>query len=43
MHWSWEDLEKTPLYVRRYCSDFTSIRRRVEAELIERKRPRHGG
>ncbi len=43
MGWSWADLEATPAYVRRYCSDFTAIRRRIEAEAIERERHRHGG
>jgi hypothetical protein len=43
MRWSWDDLRKTPLYVRRYCADFTSIRRRIEAEAHERERGRHGG
>lgn len=43
MHWSWADLEATPAYVRRFCSDFTSIRRRIEAAAIERARNQNGG
>lgn len=22
MHWSWDELQDTPMYVRRYCIDF---------------------
>ena len=43
MHWSWDDLERTPPYVRRFCLDFTSIRNRIEAEAINRARHQHGG
>lgn len=25
MHWSWDQLQATPLYVRRYCLDFLGL------------------
>ncbi|MFF0409055.1 hypothetical protein ACFYUY_01295 [Kitasatospora sp. NPDC004745] len=25
MHWSWDDLQATPTYVRRYCADFLGL------------------
>lgn len=28
MHWSWRDLQATPMYVRRYCWDLTLASRR---------------
>jgi hypothetical protein len=43
MGWSWRELEATPMYVRRYCQDFASIRARVAAEAAERYRAAHGG
>jgi hypothetical protein len=36
MHWSWEDLQGTPPYVKRFCNDLTAIRRRIHAEAAER-------
>jgi hypothetical protein len=38
MGWSWEDLQNTPPYVKRYCIDFLNIQRRVEAGAIEKAR-----
>lgn len=35
MGWSWADLEATPAYVRRFCTDLMSIRRRCEAQRIK--------
>jgi hypothetical protein len=33
MHWSWDDLQATPMYVRRYCIDFlNAIAEREQAE-----------
>ncbi|MBX7464974.1 hypothetical protein K1Y80_02610 [Streptomyces sp. MAG02] len=33
MKWSWEQLEATPMYVRRYCIDFLgAIAEREQAE-----------
>ena len=31
MGWSWEDLEATPTYVRRYCAELLALRRQAEA------------
>lgn len=38
MGWSWTDLEATPAYVRRFCSDLLWMRRQVEAEEAEKAR-----
>jgi hypothetical protein len=35
MKWSWEELQATPLYVRRYCWDMIQIRRQAEHDEIE--------
>jgi hypothetical protein len=41
MHWSWEDMENTPPYVKRYCIDLLSVKRRAEAAARDRaNRPR---
>lgn len=32
---SWRDLEETPAYVRRFCLDLLSIKRRVSREKAE--------
>ena len=32
MGWSWRDLDDAPPYVRRFCLDLMTIRRRVAAE-----------
>lgn len=37
MGWSWDDLERTPAYVVRYCVDLMFIRREAEAEEMERQ------
>jgi hypothetical protein len=34
--WSWEDLERTPPYVRRVCWDLLLARREAEHEANER-------
>lgn len=36
MHWSWEDLQATPTYVRRVTWDLTQIRLRAEADAHDR-------
>jgi hypothetical protein len=36
MGWSWDDLEATPMYVRRFCSDLLWLRRQAEAEEIKK-------
>lgn len=38
MHWSWEQLQQTPVYVRRYCLDFLNAI--AEAEERENDRAR---
>jgi hypothetical protein len=38
MGWSWQELEATPPYVRRYCLDILGIRNRVRAERRARER-----
>ena len=36
MHWSWDELQATPPYVRRFCWDFILARRNAENEANER-------
>jgi hypothetical protein len=36
MGWSWQELEATPVYVRRFCLDISAIRKRCEAERRNR-------
>lgn len=36
MRWSWDELQATPLYVRRYCADFLGLI--AEAEEKDRKK-----
>ncbi len=43
MHWSWDQLQATPTYVRRYCWDFTLARRSAEQAAAERTRGSAGG
>jgi hypothetical protein len=31
-HWTWDELQATPAYVRRFCWDLYAIRNRVAAE-----------
>jgi hypothetical protein len=38
MGWSWPDLEATPVYVRRFCTDLLWIRRQAEADDAEKAR-----
>ena len=38
MGWSWDDLERAPEYVVRYCSDLMFIRRQAEADEVEKQR-----
>ena len=37
MGWSWEQLQATPAYVRRYCSDFINARRQAMNDRAERE------
>ena len=43
MGWSWDDLENTPLYVKRYCLDFLNIRARAAASARDRAKRASGG
>lgn len=38
MHWSWEQLQATPMYVRRYCVDFLGMLGEHEERQAERER-----
>lgn len=40
MHWSWEQLQQTPIYVRRYCLDFLSMMSEHEEREMDRERRR---
>ncbi|NUP38168.1 MAG: hypothetical protein HOY76_14425 [Streptomyces sp.] len=43
MHWSWEQLQQTPMYVRRYCVDFLAMlaeQQEREAASARRKQKR---
>lgn len=44
MHWSWEQLQATPVYVRRYCIDFLGlIAEQEEAEQKKAERKQRAG
>lgn len=43
MHWSWDQLQATPEYVRRYCWDFTLARRAAEQASADRAKGAGGG
>lgn len=36
MHWSWDQLQATPLYVRRYCLDFLGLIAEQEQDQADR-------
>ena len=38
MGWSWEDLEATPVYVRRFCWDFACIQAQHEQDEVDQAR-----
>jgi hypothetical protein len=38
MRWSWEELQQTPVYVRRYCVDFLGMISVHEERETERER-----
>ncbi|WP_158697411.1 hypothetical protein [Streptomyces turgidiscabies] len=38
MRWSWDELQRTPMYVRRYCVDFLSMVNENEERQMERDR-----
>ncbi len=40
MHWSWDQLQATPVYVRRYCLDFLGMLAEHEQRESERERRR---
>lgn len=45
MHWSWEQLQATPMYVRRYCIDFLGLiaeQEEAEQKKAERRQQRAG-
>lgn len=42
MGWSWNDLQSTPLYVRRYCWDIACAQAAQEQAEIERAERRSG-
>jgi len=37
MSWSWQELEATPVYVRRFCLDISGIRHKCEADAMRRR------
>jgi hypothetical protein len=46
MHWSWEQLQRTPPYVRKYCVDILNLKAEhanEQAEEERRKANRSGG
>jgi hypothetical protein len=46
MHWSWEQLQQAPMYVRRYCLDFLGMiseHEERETEREQRKAQRASG
>lgn len=38
MRWSWEQLQQTPMYVRRYCLDFLVMVNEQQDREMERER-----
>lgn len=38
MHWSWTDLQETPVYVRRYCADFLGLIAEAEEAQQEKQK-----
>ncbi|WP_134667839.1 hypothetical protein [Amycolatopsis sp. CFH S0078] len=40
MHWSWEEYERTPPYVRRFCFDFLQLQFEEKQRQMEAQ---HGG
>jgi len=40
MHWSWDQLQGTPLYVRRYCIDFLSMLGEHERQEVKKAEAR---
>ena len=36
MHWSWDQLQATPEYVRRYCLDMSQMRTKAEHDAQEK-------
>jgi hypothetical protein len=42
MGWSWEELQATPPYVKKFCVDLLNIQRRVETAAIEQARRQRG-
>ena len=32
MHWSWDQLQEAPPYVRRFCADFNAISNQIQAD-----------
>jgi hypothetical protein len=42
MRWSWDELQATPAYVRRFTWDMIQARREAESAQIERAKAGHG-
>jgi hypothetical protein len=38
MHWSWEQLQEAPMYVRRYCLDFLGLINEAEEREQEKSK-----
>ncbi|MET9073833.1 hypothetical protein ABZX95_17035 [Streptomyces sp. NPDC004232] len=43
MHWSWDQLQETPRYVRRYCLDFLNAIAEAEERENDQVRAQHRG
>lgn len=41
--WTWREMEETPAYVRRFCWDLLSIKRRCMAERAKPPPGQNGG
>lgn len=40
MGWTWQELEATPAYVRRYCWDLLMAKREAEKHAVDREQRR---
>lgn len=43
MGWSWQELNATPIYVKRYCWDLIQIKLSAQQDAIKRTRGDNGG
>lgn len=39
MTWSWDEYERTPVYVRQFCWDFMMRQRRIQNDRAARSQP----